>query len=380
MNNFAGDKELSVILPCRNESQAIAFCIKEILAVFAEKKINGEVIVSDSSQDGSADIAQSLGAGVIRHNKLGYGNAILEGLKACRGEYIFIADADGTYDFKEISNFLETLKQGNDMVIGNRLAGKMEKGAMPRLHRFFGNPALSFLLRLFFKAKIRDAHSGMRAIRKEAINQLGLRTTGMEFASEMIIKAVKNKLKIKELPINYYNRKGDSKLRTWADGWRHLRFMLLYSPLFLFFIPGATLFLVGLVLTALLYFDIVAVFGLRLFYHPMFLTISLIIVGYQLIIFSVFAKTYAITHLGEESKPMNYIHHYVTIEKAILAGLIFGGIGVFIYLYIFIKWLSSGFQALEEIENSLIALALIIFGIQTVFSSFMLSILGIKER
>ena len=290
-----------------------------------------------------------------------------------------MADSDGSYDFTEIPNFIKELNAGYELVIGNRFKGKIEKGAMPFSHQHIGNPILSAVLRLFFKTKVHDSHCGMRAITKSTLEKLNLRTTGMEFASEMIIKAAKSRLKIKELPINYYKRKGFSKLKSFSDGWRHLRFMLLYSPLFLFFIPGIILFLLGLISMFLLYFDSLIIFGIQFQYHPMFLSSLLVIIGYQLIIFALFAKTYAITHL--DNKPIfNKIYKYITIEKASIFGLLLSLFGLVIYLTIFIKWLSTGFGALQEAKNSIVALTLIILGIQTIFSSFMLSILGIKEK
>lgn len=201
----------------------------------------------------------------------------------------------------------------------------------------------------------------------------------MEFASEMVIKAVKRKLKIKELSINYYKRKGESKLKSFADGWRHLRFMLLYSPLFLFFIPGLVLFLIGVVSMLWLYFGSPQILGIKLFYHPMFPSALLIITGYQLIIFALFAKTYAIAHLGDTAI-FDKLYNYITIEKAGIVGIVLGILGIMIYAVIFFKWINSGFGQLHEVKNSIIALTLVTIGIQTIFSAFMLSILGIKEK
>jgi len=373
--------EISIILPCRNEEQAIEFCLKQIKEVIKKNKLNAEIIVSDYSTDNSPIIAKKNKVMLIKHNKEGYGNAYLEAFPYAKGKYIFMADCDGTYDFNETPKFIEELKQGNNLVIGNRFAGTMEKDSMPFLNKYIGNPVLSGILRLFFFTKIKDSHSGMRAITKQALNKLNLKTAGMEFASEMIIKAIRNNLKIKELSINYYKRKGDSKLNPFSDAWKHLRFMLLYSPLFLFFIPGIILFLIGLVSMVLLYLSKINLFGIQLFYHPMFLSTSLIIIGYQLIIFSVFAKSYSINHLGEnESDLMKKLYRLVTIEKASIAGLIITIFGITIYLTIFTKWIESGLPALDEIKNSIIALTLIVLGVQTIFSSFMLSILSIKER
>ncbi|MFH1967852.1 MAG: glycosyltransferase family 2 protein [bacterium] len=371
--------EISIILPCRDEEQALGFCLKEIKEVIKKSKLSAEIIVSDSSADKSPKIAKKHKVILIKHNKEGYGAAYLEALKKARGKYIFMADADATYDFKEIPNFLNQLKNGQDMVIGNRFAGRIEEGAMPFSNRCIGNPALSFILRLFFSASINDSQSGMRAIKKQALLKLRLRTTGMEFASEMIIKAIKNKLKIKEIPINYRKRKGKSKLRPYSDAWKHMRFMLIYSPLFLFFAPGFFLFLAGAVSMLWLYFGTPKLFGINLFYHPMFFSSLLLITGYQLITFSGFAKIYSITHLGEKSRLFEKLFKYITIEKASALGGLVVLFGIAIFFIIIAKWLNSGLRELNEIKNSIVALTLIIAGIQTIFSSFMLSILGIKK-
>lgn len=372
--------EISIILPCLNEEKAIGNCIDKIKEVTAKNSLDAEIIVVDNgSTDASRKIASEKGAKLIEEKEKGYGAAYLKGLETALGEYFFLADSDGTYDFIEIPRFIAELKKGYDLVIGDRFKGKMEKGAMPWPNRYIGNPILSGILRLFFKAKIHDAHCGMRAITRKALQKITLRTMGMEFASEMIVQAVKKKLKIKELPINYHKRAGDSKLEAIADGWRHMRFMLLYSPLYLFFIPGVAIFLFGVALMLWLYFGSPEILKIRLQYHPMFPSALLTIIGYQLIIFALFAKTYAITHLGD--KPiLDKLYKYITIENAGLAGIIMGVFGLLIYVAVLFKWLKTGFGELQEVKNSILALTLITIGIQTIFSSFMLSILGIKEK
>lgn len=222
---------LSVILPCHNEEEGLGDSIKQIKKIFVENQINGEIIVSDSSTDKSPEIAKELGVTLLKHNLLGYGRAYLEGFTVAQGEFLFLADPDGSYDFREIPKFLKYLKEDNDFIIGNRFGGKIEKGAMPWSHKYIGNPLLSGLLRMFFQTNIRDIHCGMRAINKKALNNLNLKTTGMEFASEMLVEALGQGLKIKEVAINYHPRKGKSKLKPLVDGWRHLRLILLYSPL-----------------------------------------------------------------------------------------------------------------------------------------------------
>jgi len=372
--------KISIVLPCRNEEQALGYCLDQIKEVISKNNLSAEVIVSDSSSDRSPEIAREFEIKLIKHNKVGYGAAYLEGFKHAKGDFLFLADADGTYNFNEISRFIKYLEQDFDLVIGDRFKGKMDKEAMPWLNRYIGNPFLSFIFRLFFKSVISDVHCGMRAIKKESLDKINLRTTGMEFASEMVIKAVKYKFKIKELPIDYHKRKGDSKLKPLADGWRHLRFMLLYSPLFLFFIPGILLFLVGVFSLSLIYLDFLVLFGIKFQYHPMFLASLVTIIGYQLIIFSLFAKTYATTHLGENNIFFDKLYKYINIETGSLIGIILGLVGMIIYFLIFWNWFRSDFGAIQEVKNSILALTIIVLGIQTIFSSFMLSILGIKEK
>ncbi len=271
------------------------------------------------------------------------------------------------------------MRKGYDFVIGDRFAYKFGNEVMPWTHKYIGNPILSGILRLFFKTSVRDSHCGMRAVSRSALDKLKLQTVGMEFASEMIVKALKCGLKIKEFPIKYKPRIGESKLSTWRDGWRHLRFMLLYSPLFLFFIPGFTLFVLGLLSFFWLYFGLAEVFGTQLYVHPMFISSLFMIIGYQLMIFALFAKTYAITHLNEKS-PLEKLYRYVTIEKAGIIGGVLVVLGVGIYGYIFLKWVNSGFGSLDEVKNLVVAQTFAVIGVQTIFSAFMLSILGIKER
>jgi glycosyltransferase involved in cell wall biosynthesis len=369
--------KFSFILPCRNEEYALPYCLEKIQKVISQYNLDAEIIVSDSSTDKSIEIAEKYGATVIKHNKEGYGNAYLEAFKIARGKIFILGDADDTYDFLEISDLLKYIKD-YDLVLGERKY--IQAGAMPFLNRYIGNPILSWLLRLLFKTKIKDCHSGLRIIKKSALDKLNLKTTGMEFASEMIVKALKAGLTIKEVPIHYYPRKGATKLKRWPDSWRHLRFMLLYSPLYLFFIPGLILFLLGIISLILIYLDLISVAGLKLYYHPMFLSSLLTIAGYQLIIFAVFAKTYALTHLGEKSPLMNYLYKYINIEKASLFGIAILIFGIYIYVKIFTSWVSSGFGSMNEIKNSIVALTLILLSTQTIFSSFMLSILGIKEK
>jgi len=372
--------DVSIILPCLNEESSLGPSIDRIRDITEAHLINSEIIVVDNgSTDSSQRIAEEKGVKVALETEIGYGSAYLKGFESAKGKYVFLADPDGSYDFEEIPNFIKRLRGGSDFVIGNRFRGHIEKGAMHWMRRYLGNPILSGILRLFFNTRIGDSQCGMRAIKRDALDSLNLRATGMEFASEMVVKALKNGLKIEELPINYYRRRGKSKLKSVSDGWRHLRFMLLYSPLFLFFIPGLIFLTAGALSMILLYFDLITIYGIKLQYHPMFVSALLVIIGYQLIIFSLFAKTYSIVHL-RDTPTLNSLYKYITIEKASIAGILIGIIGVVIYLKIFYSWVVVGFGELNEIKNAILALTLTAIGIQTIFSSFMLSILGIKEK
>ncbi|KKP89321.1 hypothetical protein A2456_01980 [Candidatus Nomurabacteria bacterium RIFOXYC2_FULL_36_19] len=378
--------EISIILPCLDEEKSIAKCLNEIKENIERYSLNAEIIVVDNnSEDKTKDIANSFinnisNLKIITEKTRGYGSACLAGLYSAKGKYFFIADSDGTYDFSEIPRFLEKLREGNDLVVGNRFSGKIKDDSMSWHHRYIGNPFLSFLVKWFFKVKINDIHCGARAISKKAFEKITLYTSGMEFASEMIIKSAKIDLKITEIPIEYSKRIGDSKLNSFKDGWRHLRFILLYSPLYLFLAPGIFFSLFGVIFITIFYFTQPKIFELQFYIHPMFLFSTMIILGYQLIIFSGFAKIYAITHLGDNDETIQLLFKKITLEKAGLLGLIVATIGISIYIFILIKWISSDFNSLNETKNSIIALTLLVIGIQTFFSAFMFSILGIKEK
>jgi len=335
---------VSIVLPCRDEEKSVGICIKTIKDAMSKLKYSYEIIVSDSSKDKSASIAKKQGARVVKHNKVGYGNALLEGFNTAKGDIIVMADADNTYNFHEIPIFLEEIKQA-DFVIGSRFKGEINKGAMPILHKYIGNPALTFILRLLFGAKVSDAHCGFRAIKKSAFEKLGLRTPGMEFASEMIIKAVQKGLKIKEIPITYHRRIGKSKMNSFRDGWKHLRFMLLFSPTYLFFIPGSIIFLLGLL-------QIVS---------NQYLGTALVVCGYQAIMLGLFSKTYAITRLGESDIITESIINNISIEKGIIISIIL----------VVLSFL---------IKSQTLFLLILILGILSFFNVFFLSILGIGER
>lgn len=385
-NEKLNKPEISLLIPCLNEESALAACLAEIKLAIQKYSLNAEVIIIDNgSTDHSLEIIKAAqldfpGLKLVNEEKRGYGFAYLRGLEEARGAYIFMADADNSYDFLEIDKFINALKQGADLVIGNRFSGQMNSAAMPNLHRYLGNPVLSFLVRALFKIRVKDIHCGARALTKETYQKIHLCAGGMEFASEMIIKASKNKCQIAEVPIKYRARLGKSKLRTITDGWRHLRFIMIYSPLFLFLAPGLILFFLGLLLSAWFYFSTPEIFGLQFYFHPLFLFSLMMIFGYQLIIFSAFSKIYAINHLGDKNERLEKLFPYLTIEKAGFSGILIFIIGAAIYIRIFFNWFASDFSSLDAIKSSIIALTLSVLGAQTFFSAFMLSILGIKEK
>ena len=385
--------DLSVVLPCLNEEKAINLCLNSLFKVIKDIELSVEVIIVDNnSTDKSVSLIQeyqknnpSFNLILTEEKIVGYGSAYQKGFSIARGKYIFMADLDCTYDFNDILRFLEKLDQGYDLVVGNRFIKNKDKnskilGSMPWHHKYIGNPFLSALVRWFFKIKIKDIHCGARAIKQESLNKISLTTRGMEFASEMIIKAALARLSIVEIPIAYNERMGVSKLETFKDGWRHIRFIFLYSPLVLFLIPGLFLFFVGLVSMIVLYFSTPSFLSVTFYFHPMFLSAGFIIAGYQLIYFAFFAKTYAITHMGEKNRFFEKLFKYITLEKACLVGVFLLIVGVFIYWHIFHNWISSNFGALNEIKNSIIALTILLIGIQTISSAFMLSIISIREK
>lgn len=363
--------EVSTVLPSKDEEETIGICINKIREVFDGEGIVGEIIVADNSQDNTSFIAKGLGAKVITPDRKGYGYAYTSAFKHVKGKYIVVGDADDTYDFREMLKLLEPLVNGEaDLVIGSRFNGKMEKGAMPWLHRWIGNPVLTWFLNIFFKAGISDAHSGFRAIRREALEKLDLRTDGMEFASEMIIEAVKKGLKIKETPISYHRRRSkNSKLSSFSDGWRHLRFMLFCTPNYLFIYPSLFLLFAGFFLMCCSLFNVHI--GYMPGTHSMIAGSLLTTTGYQTILLGFFAKI-----SRGRSLPS-----FFTLEKGAILGALVFLTGGFYTLNLVLDWLNSGFRHLPFVEQDILGFMLIALGIQTFFSSFMLSVIaeGRKE-
>lgn len=376
------DIEVSVVLPCLNEQEAIASCVKKIREVFARDGLKGEVIVIDNgSDDRSREIAANEGAKVILEPRRGYGSAYLRGLKEARGRYIIMGDSDNSYDFYDIPRFLVKLREGYDFVIGSRFKGKIYKSAMPLMNRYIGNPVLSGMTRLFFHVGLSDIHCGMRALTREAFSKMKLISLGMEFATEMVVAALQNGLKTCEIPIDYYPRKGESKLKPFSDAWRHVRFMLLYCPDWLYFIPGMIGFLTGISVLLLLLKGPFLFLGRYWDLHVMVFASMLCILSYQVLSLGVYARIFAMQHgFLKTERASRFFQRYFNLEK----GLIFGGlifmIGFVITLLIFIEWFSRHFGTLYRIRESIFAMTLLVVGLQTAFSSFFISLLFIEKK
>lgn len=376
------DIEVSVVLPCLNEQETLGACIKKIKEVFFRERIKGEIIVSDNgSHDRSMEIARSEGALLVSESRRGYGAAYQRGLKETKGKYIVIGDSDNTYDFYDIPKFLKYLKDGYDFVLGSRFKGVIKKGAMSWSHRYIGNPILSGICRLFFRTKLSDIHCGMRGFTYEAYRKMRLRALGMEFATEMVVSALRNSLKIYEIPIDYYPRKGESKLIPLADAWRHIRFMLLYCPAWLYFIPGIVGFVLSIFILALLLKGPFLFLGRYWDIHLMVFASAIAILSYQILHLGVYAHTFAIRQgfLKYDAVTLFFKRHF-NLERGIFLGSGIFLIGFTVMLLIFLEWFSKNFGALYRIRESILAMTLLVIGLQTIFSSFFISLLFIERR
>jgi hypothetical protein len=372
--------DVSVVIPCLNESETIATCIIKARRSMERAGLRGEVVVADNgSMDGSPEIAATAGARVVHETRKGYGSAYLAGFAAARGRFIVMGDGDDTYDFDEVDRFVEPLMDGADMVMGSRLRGTIHKGAMPPLHRYVGNPVLTGILNLFYRSGVSDAHCGMRAFKRDALRSLDLRTSGMEFASEMVIRASKAGLKIDEIPIEYHPRRGESKLSTWSDGWRHLRFLLIHSPTHLFTIPGAVMSVIGLIamIGVLANFSVL---GREWDIHAMIAGAMLVIAGSQAVALGLVARAYGVHHLGEHDPLFERDDGRFTLERGILAGGALILVGLVIGAVIVAQWINRGFGALGEEHLAVFSLTLVVVGIQTIFTSFLLSIVALDRQ
>ncbi len=376
-------KELSVVIPCLNEEKSIELCIKKVLDVFHKYNIDGELIIVDNgSTDSSVEIIKKYpNVRLLFEEQKGYGSALRKGIDNANGKYIIMGDSDNTYDFYEIPKFLEKLKSGYDLVMGSRFKGKILKGAMSWSHRYIGNPILSGMLRLFFGGNISDAHCGLRGFSKTAYEKMNLKTTGMEFASEMVVHALKKKLKITEIPITYYPRIGKSKLSSFRDAWRHIRFMLFYSPDYLFLLPGAILFTLGIIVSFIIFSKGYFTFlGRQWSTHVLFFSGVVTIVGWQILNIWFAAKAYTHSINLEENKIVNKLLNFLTLEKLLTFGLFLFIIGIAGLLYIIYIWAKSNFGELQELRLGTISLIITAIGIQTIFTAFLSSIVQIKYK
>jgi glycosyltransferase involved in cell wall biosynthesis len=372
--------DVSVVIPCLNEAETIATCVRKAKRAMERDGLVGEVLVVDNgSTDHSDLIAAGEGARVLNERRRGYGNAYMAGFAAARGRYIVMADGDDTYDFDLVGHFVRPLEAGADLVMGSRLKGRIHKGAMPALHRYVGNPVLTGILNLFYGSGVSDAHCGMRALRRDALERMDLRMPGMEFASEMVIRASKAGLRIEEIPIEYHPRVGESKLKSFRDGWRHLRFLLVHSPTHLFLFPGASLFIVGLLGMLVILADI-SLLGREWNLHAMIAAAMVTIAGAQIVGLGLAARAYGVHHLGEKDRLFERFDGRLRLEHGLLAGFAVLLTGLGIALGVLITWLERGLGPLGEERLAVFSLTLIVVGMQVVFTSFLLSIVGLKRR
>lgn len=380
--------ELSIVIPCLNEARTLGLCLEKASRFLLQHGVDGEIIVADNgSTDDSASVARQYQARVVHEPFKGYGAALMAGMRAAGGRYIIMGDADDSYDFSEIMPVLEKLREGYQLVVGNRFKGGIERNAMPFLHRYLGNPVLSFAGRVFFHTPVRDFHCGLRGFSKSAVALLDLKTTGMEFASEMIVKASLLRLKVCEVPVTLYRDKRDqpSHLNTWRDGWRHLRFLLLYSPRWLFLYPAILLMGLGLFTSASLLAGPVTVDGKRFDIHTLMYTSGFILLGFQFISFYFFSRVYGALH-GLIPYPERFIKSFFSwfqLERVLLAGFLLFLTGIALNLKSVLYWQHTGFANLNPVivlRWVIPSVTLLVLGLQVMLSGFYISILTIKTR
>ena len=378
--------ELTVVMPCLNEAETVATCVAKAVRFIADSGISGEVVVADNgSTDGSQRLAQEAGARVVHVNDKGYGNALMGGIVAARGEYVIMGDADDSYDFSNLMPFVTELRNGADLVMGNRFKGGIAPGAMPKLHRYLGNPVLSFAGRLFFRSPIGDFHCGLRGFRRASALKLGLQATGMEFASEMVVKATLANQKITEVPTTLAKdgRSRPPHLRSWRDGWRHLRFLLLFSPRWLFFVPGLVLFVAGLVIGGVIAAGPLKIGAVKFDVDTLVAASAMVVIGFQAVLFWLFTQVYAGSEgfLPEEPKVQRLLGK-LSLERGLLAGVAIGIAGLVGLIFSLTYWQANKFgqlnyeHALRLMVPSVTAL---VVSCQVILGTFFLSILGIKQ-
>jgi len=379
--------EISIVMPCLNEAETLACCIEKAKTSLRENSIVGEIVIADNgSSDGSQEIATGLGARVVAVQAKGYGSALMGGIAAARGKYIIMGDADDSYDFSNLMPFVEKLRAGYEVVMGNRFQGGIKPGAMPALHRYLGNPVLTAIGKLFFQSPCGDFHCGLRGFAKDSIVKLDLRTTGMEFASEMVVKATLHNLRITEVPttLSPDGRSRPPHLRTWRDGWRHLRFLLLFSPRWLFLYPGALLMLVGLITGGLLLTAPRTLGHVTFDINSLLYSAMAILVGFQAIAFAVFTKVFAISEgLLPEDPRLNRLFKWVTLEVGLVVGGLIVVLGLAGSVYALDFWGERSFGNLNPSQSMRMvipAVTCLTLGCQILFASFFLSVLGLRRK
>ena len=368
---------VSVVIPCLNEAETIVECVTRARAALDENGLDGEVLVVDNgSTDGSGDLARAAGASVVEEPRRGYGSAYLAGLAVASGDYIVMVDADLTYDFGEIPSFVRELDNGAQVVIGNRMED-IKPGAMPLLSRL-GNPLLSGFLNVLHRTNVHDAHCGMRALRRDLLPALNLRTVGMEFASEMVIRATREHLDVREVPIALHPRVGTSKLSPFRDGWRHLRLILVYNPTFLFLVPGAVMLVAGSIIALLVFLE-VPVFGRNLLVHSLIFGCLLILIGVQAIGLGLCARAFGVYFISDQDRLFQRLRGKLRLEHGLaLAFLVFAG-GLALIGVVIGKWAASDFGTLREERLAILAFTVIAVGAQIFFTSFLVSIIGLRR-
>lgn len=375
--------ELSIVMPCLNEAQTIGQCIQKARTFLYYNNIDGEIIVADNgSTDDSVNIAKKLGAKVVNVEERGYGAALMGGIAAAKGKYVIIGDSDDSYDFLNLMPFLEKLREGYHLVVGNRFKAGIQKGAMPFLHRYLGNPILSGIGKLFFKSKVNDFHCGLRGFHREAYKWMDLHTTGMEFASEMVVKSIIYDLKMTEVPttLSPLSNKRKSHLRPFNDGWRHLKFLLLYSPRWIFFYPGLFLMIAGFLVSTWIFFNPQLSWDI----HTMLYASGAIMIGFQTVIFAVFTKTFAVHEKLLPTTPqIEKILKNLTLEKGLVTGGIMVLLGLGGFIYSLIIWNDRiFFEAGITITMRLViaSVTLLVLGFQLIFSSFFFHMLRLNTK
>lgn len=374
---------VSVIIPCLNEAAGVGKCVTKALQALRELNLSGEVVVVDNgSTDGSPEIAAAAGARVVHERRRGYGAAYLRGFSEARGQYFVMGDGDDSYDFLDIGRFVEPLRAGDaDMVMGDRLKGNILPGAMPWTHRWIGNPILSGILRLFFGTRVGDSHCGMRSFTRAGYDRMNLRTQGMEFASEIVVAALRERLRIKEITITYHPREGVSKLRGLSDAWRHVRFMLMYSPSYLFQLPGLVLMIVGGGLVAWLAPGPRPLFGRVWDFHVLLFGTLALILGYNFVLIDIFAKTFSMSAgLARSDRWLGRFVRHFTLERGLIGGSIVLLAGFLVEGMIIVDWVRGGYGELMAVRGIAIGMAAMVLGAQTVFASFLLSLLLVRRR